>query len=114
MRFPAAAPAIEVYFAKRKTPSICPRDKRPIQCRTFPLTPHIEEDGELLMIYNDLELPYECPLIEEEIPLEDDFVEVLTEAWETLIMDPLIYDLVRMDSKAREESFDELMDKLGF
>ena len=103
----------KVYFAKCKTPPICPRDMRPIQCRTFPLAPHIDEDGKLLMIYNDLELPYECPLIEEEIPLEDDFVEALTEAWRAMIKDPLIYDLVKMDSVAREESFDELMEKLG-
>ena len=103
----------KVYFAKCKTPPVCPRDRRPIQCRTFPLAPHITKDGELIMIYNDLELPYECPLIEQEIPLEDEFVEDLTEAWRLLIEDPLIYDLVKMDSEAREESFDELMEKLG-
>lgn len=103
----------KVYFAKCKTPPICPRDKRPIQCRTFPLAPHIDEDGDLIMIYNDLKLPYECPLIEEEIPLEDDFVDAITDVWEELMQDPLIYDLVLMDSEAREESFSELMDKLG-
>ena len=37
---------------------------RPLQCRTFPLTPHLTEDGILLLIYNDEELPYICPLIE--------------------------------------------------
>ena len=103
----------KVYFARCKTPPICPRDMRPIQCRTFPLAPHIDEEGELTLVYNDLELPYECPLIEEEIPLEDAFVDALQEAWETLIEDPLIYDLVKMDSEAREESFDELIGKLG-
>ncbi len=103
----------KVYFGRCKTPPICPRDMRPIQCRTFPLAPHIDEDGELTLVYNDLELPYECPLIEEEIPLEDAFVDALQEAWETLIEDPLIYDLVKMDSEAREESFDELIGKLG-
>lgn len=104
----------KVYFAKCKTPPICPRDKRPMQCRTFPLAPHIDEDGELIMVYNDLELPYECPLIEEEIPLEDDFLDAITEAWRELIKDPLIYDLVKMDSEAREKSFFELIDKLGY
>ena len=47
---------------------------RPFQCRTFPLTPHITEDGILTLIYNDEDLPYSCPLIDEEIPLNDDFV----------------------------------------
>jgi hypothetical protein len=27
---------------------------------------------------------------------------------------PLIYDLVKMDSEAREEAFEELLDKLGY
>ena len=103
----------EVCFARCKTPPICPRDRRPIQCRTFPLAPHIDEDGELMMVYNDLELPYECPLIEDEIPLNDDYYEATLEAWRELIRDPLIYDLVVMDSEAREESFLELIDKLG-
>ena len=104
----------EVYFAKCKTPPICPRDKRPMQCRTFPLAPHLSRDCELTMVYNDLELPYECPLIEEETPLEDEFVEAILNAWDLLMEDPLIYDLVKMDSEAREESFAELMGKLGY
>ncbi len=53
-----------VFFIKCKTPPYCVRDKRPIQCRTFPLMPYLTEDGELQMLYNDNELPYLCPLIE--------------------------------------------------
>ena len=104
----------EVYFGRCKTPPVCPRDMRPIQCRTFPLAPHLDEEGELTMVYNDLELPYVCPLIEEEIPLEDDYVEMTLKVWEMLIEDPKIYDLVRMDSEAREDALEELIDKLGF
>ena len=104
----------KVFFARCKTPPICPRDMRPIQCRTFPLAPHIDSDGELTLVYNDLELPYECPLIEEETPLEDDFVDTLLDSWARLVEDPLIYDLVKMDSEAREEAFEELLDKLGY
>ncbi|MBQ4371343.1 MAG: hypothetical protein II803_02915, partial [Firmicutes bacterium] len=70
-------------------------------------------DGELSLVYNDFETPYRCPFIEEEIPLNDDFVSVTLEAWRRLIQDPLIYDLVRMDSKAREEDIMELAEKLG-
>ncbi len=103
----------DVYFVRCKTPPICPRDKRPIQCRTFPLAPHIDEDGELIMIYNDLELPYTCPLIEEEIPLNDEYVDNLTKAWQMLIEDPKIYDLVKMDSEAREESIGDLAEMMG-
>ena len=53
-------------------------------------------------------------MIEEETPLEDEFVEAILNAWDLLMEDPLIYDLVKMDSEAREESFAELMGKLGY
>ncbi len=92
----------KVYFVRCKTPPICPREKRPMQCRTFPLTPHIDEDGVLSLILNDGELPYLCPLIEEEIELSPDFVKATYTCWKHLIRDPLIYDLVREDSEYRE------------
>lgn len=97
----------KVHFVKCKTPPICPREKRPFQCRTFPLTPHLNEDGSLDLIYNDVELPYTCPLIDDEIPLNEDFVKATYTVWSHLIRDPLIYDLVEMDSRAREEDWEE-------
>ncbi len=92
----------KVYFINCKNPPHCPREKRPIQCRTFPLTPHLDENDELSLIYNDLELPYACPLIYDAVPLNDDFVRATLTVWKHLIRDPLIYDLVKMDSLARE------------
>ena len=92
-----------VYFVKCQTPPVCPRSMRPFQCRTYPLAPYISEDGILEMVYNDEELPYSCPLIEDGIPLNDDFVKATYIVWSHLIRDPLIYDLVEMDSRARDE-----------
>lgn len=92
----------KVYFVRCKTPPVCPREKRPMQCRTFPLAPHIDDKGELSLVYNDVDLPYTCPLIAENIPLEDDFVKATYTCWKHLIKDPLIYDLVRSDSKMRD------------
>lgn len=92
----------KVYFINCKTPPYCPREKRPLQCRTFPLTPHLDENDELSLVYNDLELPYACPLIYEAIPLNDDFVKATLTVWKHLVRDPLIYDLVKMDSLERE------------
>ena len=100
------------YFGRCTTPPICPRDRRPIQCRTFPLLPHLYDDGTLEMVYNDIDLPYRCPLIDEEIPLEDDFVEATQAAWEMLIRDPRIREIIREDSQEREKSMRDLMDKL--
>ena len=90
-----------IYFVRCKTPPRCPRSMRPLQCRTFPLTPHLTEDGMLLLIYNDEELPYICPLIENNAELNSDFVRATYTVWAHLLRDPFIYDLVEMDSKAR-------------
>ena len=91
----------KVNFVRCKTPPHCPRELRPIQCRTFPLSPHINEAGELTMIYNDTELPYCCPMIEDEAELDPDFVQATLTVWKHLIRDPLIYDLVLESSEAR-------------
>ena len=103
----------KVFFVNCKGPNYCKREIRPMQCRTFPLTPHITEDGELILLYNDMELPYRCPLIDEEMPLNESFVQATFTVWKHLIRDPLIYDLVKMDSEMREDALAELWDKLG-
>ena len=102
----------KVFFVQCAGPNECNRNMRPMQCRTFPLTPHIDQDGELTLVYNDMNLPYRCPLIEDEIPLNDDFVQATFTVWKRLIRDPLIYDLVKSDSIAREDAISELYGKL--
>ena len=102
----------KVFFVQCDGPGSCKRNLRPLQCRTFPLAPHIDEEGDLTMVYNDLELPYRCPLIDDEMPLDDRFVKATTTVWKHLIRDPLIYDLVREDSIERESALIELREKL--
>ena len=102
-----------VNFVHCKTPPHCPREKRPIQCRSFPLTPHLNEDGEMSLVYNDLDLPYRCPLIDEQTSLNDSFVQATETVWKHLIRDPRIRDLVREDSIAREEAILQLQEMLG-
>ena len=102
----------KVFFVKCKGPDYCKRELRPMQCRTFPLSPHIDEMGELSLVYNDMNLPYRCPLIEDEMPLNDNFVQATFTVWKHLIEDPLIYDLVCEDSIAREKAMEELMGKM--
>ena len=100
----------KVYFIQCKTAPACPRRQRPIQCRTFPLSPHIGEDGVFHMIMYAEELPYKCPLLGDEkrsegreIQLSDRFIRATYTAWKHLLKDPLILDLVEMDSQARIE-----------
>ena len=85
-----------VYFVKCKTPPVCPRKWRPLQCRTFPLKPVIADTGVLELIWNDDELPYECPLIEGNWPIHDNFYKATYTVWSHLLRDKRIFDLVLM------------------
>ena len=77
-------------FVKCKGPESCERSTRPMQCRTFPLFPKIDENGSVFLEPNDIDLPYVCPLIEDEANLDHDFVDKTKEAWQELINDPII------------------------
>lgn len=98
-----------VYFLKCKAGGNCPRENRPIQCRTFPLTPHIDENGLFSLIYQKGQLPYCCPLIDKEIKLNDDFIKATYDAWIMLMEDSLIFDLVYMDSADRITSGENIV-----
>lgn len=91
----------KIHFVRCKTPPFCVREMRPLQCRFFPLAPHISTDGDLHLIISPLDLPYSCPLIKDSIKLEDKFIKANYTVWKRLIKDPLIYDLVKMDSSER-------------
>ncbi|MEG6616355.1 hypothetical protein V6C27_07935 [Peptococcaceae bacterium 1198_IL3148] len=80
----------------------CPREKRPLSCRFFPLAPHLLKDNTLLLIHETLALPYTCPLIEDNMALRPDFIEVVAQCWQELLKSPDIRDLVEMDSRERE------------
>lgn len=89
----------KVYFIRCKTPPHCPREMRPLQCRFYPLSPYLTEGGELKLILSPADLPYRCPLISDKIPLQDSFIKATHTVWKHLLRDPLIHDLVEMDSR---------------
>lgn len=92
----------KIYFVRCNCAPHCPREKRPLQCRFFPLAPHLTEEGQLILIYSDAELPYTCPLISEKMELTPSFIKATYTVWKRLIKDPLIFDLVTWDSSVRE------------
>ena len=96
-----------IYLVKCKNPPRCDRSIRPIQCRTFPLVPHISKNGEFHLVLDETEFPYECPIIRDHIKLNDDFINVTYKIWKMLISNPLVYDLVDMDSKDRDRRTSE-------
>jgi len=83
-----------VYFVKCLAAPSCPRKLRPLQCRTFPLKPVLDENGVLELIWNDDELPYSCPLIEQNAPVHDDFYRATYTVWTHLMQDKRIFDLI--------------------
>lgn len=89
----------EFYFVK--CTGNCPRDKRPIQCRTFPLEPHLRLDGMLEMIISH-EYEFLCPLVKQGIALiNSDFVKNAKLAWTMLLGDSMIYEDVQWESEKR-------------
>ena len=90
-----------VYTVACPGPEGCERALRPIQCRTFPLEPHLTRKGALELVYYAGYLPYECPLLKGRFPLKGAFLEAVWKAWSLLITDPAIRDCVEMDSKKR-------------
>lgn len=92
----------EVCLVKCRNPPRCDRSIRPIQCRTFPLVPHISKDGRFHLVLDETEFPYKCPIIEDHIPFRKDFIMETYEVWKILIKNPLVYDFVDMDSRRRE------------
>lgn len=99
----------KIYFINCTCAPHCPRQMRPLQCRFFPLTPHLTGDGRLNLILSPLELPYECPLIRDRLRLTPAFIRATYTVWTHLIRDPLIFDLVEFDSAQREEMGKELV-----
>lgn len=92
----------QVHFIKCFAP--CPRERRPLACRFFPLAPHLLADGTLLLTHETARLPYKCPLIARNIPLRGDFTETVARAWLMLVKEPRIRKLVEEDSRERERS----------
>ncbi|MHB1418263.1 MAG: DNA-methyltransferase [Bacillota bacterium] len=90
----------KIYFVRCTRP--CPRHQRPLQCRTYPLAPHILPGGTLTLIKETLELPYRCPILENNMEMHQGFIDNLFHAWTILNRYPTINDLILMDSRERE------------
>ena len=84
----------------------CPRERRPIQCRSFPLAPYLDEEGNLGVTLDTLTGSLICPLVRspEKHELSAKFVESVLEAWRILIKDPLIrVDVFRQSRRLDED-----------
>jgi hypothetical protein len=62
----------------------------------------LNKKGEFHLIFDEREFPYKCPIVHDHIKLNDEFVKVTYEIWLMLMQNPLVYDLVDMDSRMRD------------
>jgi len=111
----------KIPFICCNTPPVCDRSMRPIQCRTYPVAPHLlsgddVSEEKLILILSDIDAPYICPLIEansvsvygsdddggDDLMLDERSLKATYTVWKHLIKDPLIRDLVKLDSDERE------------
>ncbi|MEG0291213.1 MAG: hypothetical protein RR495_00790 [Anaerovoracaceae bacterium] len=92
-----------IYFVRCTEPPNCPRKQRPLQCRFYPLTPDLDEYDNLTLIRSTAQTPYTCPLISDNMELNPRFIKANYTVWHRLIKDPLIYDLVKLDSETRRK-----------
>lgn len=79
-----------------KCHSLCRREGRPFECRTYPLVPFLHEDGQIEMRYSPFAKGV-CPLTERYslAQLQPAFVEAAHQAWSLLMQDPEMLDHVR-------------------
>jgi len=78
----------------------CLRQYRPVQCRTYPLEPHLE-NGKLSLIVEKDQI-HECPLIQRREQWRADYVKGMYEGWSLLIQIPEVRKLVQYDSDCRK------------
>jgi len=73
----------------------CPRDRRPLACRIFPLTPYLTKD-EILLVKMDPRAAVLCPLAREmkRNSLRQDFINAVRKASTVLVSDPDIKEYI--------------------
>ncbi len=83
----------------------CPRELRPLACRTFPLLPKINAEGEL-ELYLDKRGILICPLVKaDNLNLfHPAFLRRVKRAWGLLLQDPELREFVHAFSRVWEET----------
>lgn len=78
----------------------CLRHYRPIQCRTYPLEPHLQ-DGKLYLAVEKDQI-HSCPLVQKRELWRPEYVEGIYKGWALLMQIPELRKLVAFDSDIRE------------
>ncbi len=94
------------YYIYCHLESGCLRDYRPIQCRTYPFEPHLENGALSLVI--EKEQIHDCPLITHRSEWRQAFIDGVYNGWLELIKIPIIQYHIKYYSKERV-AMDNLM-----
>lgn len=82
----------------------CPRDKRPLSCRIFPVTPYLNKDNRVEFRL-DLRSLGICPIVFNPgvNPVEEDFIESLYDTFPPLLHDDRIIEFIEILSRQLDE-----------
>ncbi len=91
----------QMYYIYCNEEQGCFRDFRPIQCRTYPFEPHIE-NGQLSLVIEKEQI-HGCPLLEMTDQWRQSFIDGIYMGWQELIKIPIIKYYVVYFSNERLE-----------
>lgn len=82
---------------------MCPRERRPMACRLFPMAPYINKAGQLEIIY-DRDALFICPLVRsgDVKTIDRSFLEAVRQVWEELAEEGEVRESV-LDYSARTD-----------
>lgn len=89
-----------LYFIYCQEHEACMRQHRPIQCRTYPFEPHME-NGTLYVVVQKEQI-HQCPLLKQPERWREEFIQGVCQGWRLLATIPLVRRLIEFDSKERE------------
>lgn len=95
---PKALKGLNYFYCKVEKD--CLRQYRPIQCRTYPLEPHLENGSLVLVVEKDQ--IHACPLIQHKDRWRKEYVEGMYKGWALLLQIPKVKKLVQYDSDVRK------------
>lgn len=81
----------------------CIRELRPVQCRTYPFEPHLE-DGKLRLVI-EKEQVHKCPLLSQRERWNPEFEKGILAGWEILLQIPEIRIVVESESEERRNRY---------
>ncbi|MBN2259942.1 MAG: hypothetical protein JW702_05335 [Clostridiales bacterium] len=89
----------KLYYGFCKDNKNCIRELRPIQCRTYPLVPHLESGVLSLVIEKNQE--HQCPLIQKRELWNTEFEVGILNGWKELLQISQIKVMIEYESEER-------------